>query len=136
MATDPFKKFKSSINRGVTAISLKTSSSLEKAKIKTHIESITNEIERAIVTVGETAYGIWKSGEGDPAILEEMFRQIKQKEDEIEQLNAEYESIDERDNQILGTVAEEVPGNVCPNCGEVYDAPAKFCRKCGTKMGG
>ena len=134
MAGDTLQKFKTSFNRGVTAISLKTSSSLEKAKIKTHIDSISTEIERMISNAGEMAYSIWKSGETDFSSLNEQFSAIKQKREEIEQLQAEYMSIDERDNQILGTSSAEAPaptapaeqivGIVCPNCGSSYSSPA------------
>lgn len=145
MAGDTFQKFKSSFNRGVTAISIKTSSSLEKVKIKTHIESINSEIERLIATAGETAYMIWESGESDFSSLSEQFTLIKQKKEEIAQLENEYASIDERDNQILGTqtseetaasnpVAEVAEGITCPNCGSNYTTPVKFCRKCGHKL--
>ena len=144
MAGDTLQKFKTSFNRGVTAISLKTSSSLEKVKIKTHIDSISTEIERMISNVGETAYSIWNSGETDFSSLNEQFSAIKQKREEIEQLQSEYLSIDERDNQILGTSSAEVPapaapaeqavGIVCPNCGSNYSSPVKFCRKCGQKL--
>ena len=145
MAGDTFQKFKSSINRGVTAISIKTSSSLEKVKIKTHIESINSEIERLIVAAGETAYTIWESGELDIPSLNEQFSLIKQKKEEIALLESEYASIDERDNQILGTqvpdetvstppVTESVVGITCPNCGANYTTPVKFCRKCGNKL--
>ena len=144
MAGDTLQKFKTSFNRGVTAISLKTSSSLEKVKIKTHIDSISTEIERMISNVGETAYSIWKSGETDFSSLNEQFSAIKQKREEIEQLQTEYMSIDERDNQILGTSSAEVPapaapaeqtvGIVCPSCGSNYSSPVKFCRKCGQKL--
>lgn len=148
MAGDTFQKFKSSFNRSVTAISIKTSSSLEKVKIKTHIESINSEIERLVATAGETAYTLWESGSLDLSSLNEQFSMIKQKKEEIAQLEIEYDSIDERDNQILGNQTPEdvvapppaqpaagpVAGIVCPNCGSNYATPVKFCRKCGTKL--
>ena len=83
MATDRFNKLKSSLNRGVTAISIKTSSSLEKAKIKTHIESIRAEIERMTLHAGESAYGLWESGSSDYSSLDEEFALIKKKKEEI-----------------------------------------------------
>ena len=145
MAGDTLQKFKSSFNRGVAAISIKTSSSLEKVKIKTHIDSLSSEIERLIAAAGETAYTIWDSGETDFSSLGEQFSLIKQKKEEIKQLEDEYSSIDERDNQILGTSGHEEPvaplstsdpvvGITCPNCGSNYTTPAKFCRKCGQKL--
>lgn len=144
MAGDALQKFKTSFNRGVTAISIKTSSSLEKVKIKTHIDSITAEIDRLISNVGAMAYSIWISGETDFSALNEHFSAIKQKREEIERLQAEYMSIDERDNQILGAApaegpapaapVEQMPELVCPKCGSSYSPPAKFCRKCGQKL--
>lgn len=147
MASETFNRFKSSLNRGVTAISIKTSSSLEKAKIRTHIESIKSEIDRLIVTIGESAYEIWEKGESDFSSLNEQFDLIKQKKEEILQLEYEYESIDERDNQILGasntdkssapqTIPEEAAGIICPSCGTAYANPVRFCRKCGYKIEG
>lgn len=142
MAGDALQKFKSSLNRGVTTISVKASSSLEKGKIKTHIESINSEIQKLITTIGETAYASWESG-GDFSSLAELCAQIQQKKGEIEQLNQEMASIDERDSQILGAKAAESasaapasaePGTVCPSCGTQFDSPVKFCRKCGQKL--
>lgn len=141
MAGDVFQKFKSSVNRGVTTISVKASSSLEKTKIKTHIESIEASIQKLIVTVGETAYATWESGEKNYDSLEEMFVSIQQKKAEIAQLNDDMASIDERDEQILGSNKAEKPAEapgegeiLCPSCGAVCSATAKFCRKCGSKL--
>ena len=137
MAGDALEKLKSSFNRGITTISVKTSSSLEKSKIKTHIESLTRDIERDIRLVGEAAYKIWSTQDGDFAVLNERCAAIKSKQEEIERLNEELASIDERDNQILGTTErpeEAAPKFICTNCGAQYDSPVKFCRKCGNKM--
>lgn len=137
MAADAFEKLKSSFNRGITTISVKTSSSLEKSKIKTHIESLTRDIERDIQQIGETAYKIWSDEEKDFTVLNERCAAVKSKKDEIEKLTKELESIDERDNQILGTTErpeEAAPKFICTNCGAQYETPVKFCRKCGNKM--
>ena len=137
MAADAFEKLKCSFNRGITTISVKTSSSLEKSKIKTHIESLTRDIERDIQQIGETAYKIWSDEEKDFTVLNERCAAVKSKKDEIEKLTKELESIDERDNQILGTTErpeEAAPKFICTNCGAQYETPVKFCRKCGNKM--
>ncbi len=139
MAGDAFQKMKSSFNRGVTAISVKTASSLEKAKIKTHMESIQMEIGRLMASAGETGYGLWEAGDPDLGPVEAIFETIRQKKQEILQLQEQYQAIDVRDSQILGNVQEETPveepgGGICPNCGAEYMTPAKFCRKCGQKL--
>ena len=144
MAGDTFQKFKSSFNRGVTAISVKTSSSLEKVKIKTHIDSINNEIQRTMTAIGQAAYGIWASGSQDFSSLQEQFALVQQKKEEIQKLQEEYNAIDERDSQILGTAGGEEPQTVepkpdevvCPKCGASCAATAKFCRKCGQNLQG
>lgn len=51
--SDAFDKLRSSLNRGITTISVKTSSSLEKTKLKTHIESLTNDIQKLYSEAGD-----------------------------------------------------------------------------------
>lgn len=148
MANDAFEKFKSSVNRGITTISVKTSSTLEKSKIKTHIETLERDINKLFHNLGEAAYEKWVKENLDYSALDAQFEAIKQKKREIIALQAELGAIDERDNQILGTgnnpeVAITQPEAakqeseakfVCSNCGEQYEEQVKFCRKCGNKM--
>lgn len=139
MAGDAFQKFKSSVNRGIATISVKTSSTLEKSKIKTHIESLNREIEKDLTLIGDAAYKIWSSGETDFSGLFARFEIIKNKYKEVEDLTVQLSAIDERDNQILGNnvveeAEESIPKYICTKCGTQYEAPVKFCRKCGNKM--
>lgn len=136
---DAFQNLKSALNRGITTINVKTSSSLEKSKIKTHIESLTRDIERDLSAVGEAAYKLWTDNSQDYSSLQSYFEAIKNKHEEIARLNEQLDSIDDRDNQILGNTAQEVretvaPKFICTNCGSQYGNPVKFCRKCGNKM--
>lgn len=135
MAGDAFQKLRSSVNRGITTISVKTSSSLEKAKLRTHIESIETEIQRLIVSAGEMAYAKWEQKDSEYAPLEAIFQTISQKKSEIAALTEELNGIDERDNQILGSAAAETPAVlVCPGCGAQYDTTVRFCRQCGHRL--
>lgn len=138
---DPIQKLKNSMNRGITTISVKTSSSLEKSKINMHIESLEKEVQSLLYTIGKDAYDIWENGASDFESLTEKFSSVKQKKAEITQLTAELDAIDQRDKQILGTpqnTAEAVPqasgSFFCPQCGAAYDTPVKFCRKCGCNL--
>ena len=134
---DAFDKLKSSLNRGITTISVKTSSSLEKTKLRTHIESLNNEIQKLYSEIGKTAYDKWANGDPDCAALEQLFQQVQGNQQTIAELTEELNSIDARDNQILGTKTEKAPepqGITCPNCGAKYETPVKFCRNCGSKM--
>ncbi len=138
MAGDVLQKFKSSVNRGITTISVKTSSTLEKSKIKTHIETLSRDIKNDIALVGDAAYKIWLSGKTDFSELFEKFEAIKNKYQDVEDLNKQLSSIDERDSQILGNnVAEQKEIKktyICTNCGTQYEVPVNFCRKCGKKI--
>lgn len=141
MAGDAFQKFGDSMSRAITKISVKTSSSLEKSKIKLHMESLTRDVQKMLMDVGEETYALWLNGETSNQPLTKMLDAIKQKKAEIEQLSTELASIDDRDSEILGTRTDEGKKTSvsaqkprCPNCGSEHDPAAKFCRKCGEKL--
>lgn len=142
MAGDAFSKLGGSMGRAITKISVKTSSSLEKSKIKMHIESLTKDVQKLLADVGEEVYSLWLQGDASNQSLAEKLEAVKQKKEEIEQLTVELDSIDERDSQILGikteieatTESAVLSKNCCTNCGAECDSVAKFCRKCGNKL--
>ena len=142
MTGDTFQKIGDSMSRAITKISVTTSSSLEKSKIKMHIESLTKDVQKMLTDIGEEVYALWLNGESSHQSLTEKLEAVKQKKNEIEQLSIELASIDDRDNEILGTKAEAeqktevvIPQKpCCPNCGSEHDPVAKFCRKCGHKL--
>lgn len=63
MAGDAFSKLGDSMIRAITKISVKISSSLEKSKIKMHIESLTKDVHKLLVDVGEEVYSLWLQGD-------------------------------------------------------------------------
>ncbi len=141
MAGDALQKLKNSVNKGITTISVKTSSTLEKSKIQMHIETLTRELDKLYRDAGEQAYRAWKTGETSPEEISEYFGRIDERLEAIAGLEVELGSIDARDQQILGTKPEETAkpapaakGVVCPGCGAEYAAPVKFCRKCGRNL--
>lgn len=133
---DAFEKFKSSLNRGITTISMKTASSLEKTKLKTHMDSLKTENQRLIVEVGELAYKKWYNSDSDYTDLDKLCIKIRENQQTIADLTVQLSAIDDRDNEVLGNKVEKPAGPeiVCPNCGAGYDTPVKFCRSCGFKM--
>lgn len=135
------QKFMSSVNRGVTTISEKASSTLEKTKIKSQIDSIETDIRKLFANVGETVYAAWERGEKDYASVETLLSTIRQKKAEAAQLTRDMAAIDARDNQAPDNTGAEKPaeaagldGLICPGCGAVCASAAKFCRKCGHKL--
>ena len=133
MANDAFEKFKTSVNRGITTISVKTSSGVEKSKIKTHIDSLQKEIEKIYTSLGESLYLEWLKVDIDHTVFTERLENIRAKKEEIDNLKMQLNSIDDRDNQILGNGGDKNP-LVCSRCGAQFTNPVKFCGKCGSKM--
>lgn len=139
MAGDAFSKFGDSMSRAITKISVKTSSSLEKSKIKMHIESLTKNMQKMLMDVDEEVYALWLNGESSNQSLAEKLEAVKQKKNEIEQLSIELASIDDRDNEILSTKIEAEQNaegvapykQCCSNCGSENESTAKFFRQCG-----
>ena len=85
MEHEAIQKIKSTVNRGITTISVKTASSLEKSKIKTHIETLENEVRSMIINIGECTFEIWQS-DADYEQISELCKTVAQKKSEIESL--------------------------------------------------
>ena len=135
MEHEAIQKIKSTVNRGITTISVKTASSLEKSKIRTHIETLENEVRSMIINIGECTFEIWQS-DADYEQISELCKTVAQKKSEIESLYQELSNIDSRDSKILGNQeGDKSLWTVCPQCGEQYFNHVNFCRKCGTRLG-
>ena len=140
MEFDALSKIKTSVNRGIATVSIKTSSSMEKATIKTHIDSISGDISELTLSVGESCYKLWLEGSSDFTLLNEQLTTIKGKYLEIEQLKSDLITIDERGKQILGSNdkimknQDEKLKYVCTKCNAAYDVPVNFCRICGQRI--
>ncbi|MBR4308093.1 MAG: hypothetical protein IKT58_00715 [Oscillospiraceae bacterium] len=142
MANDGIKKFGDSMSRAFTKISVKTSSTIEKSKIRMHIENLEKDIQRIMSEIGEEVYALWSKDESINDSVIAKLEAVKGKKTEIEQLTEELSAIDDRDSQILGTKVDPQPQPqaeaaqvfYCPNCKSERDPAAKFCRKCGFKL--
>jgi hypothetical protein len=143
MANESFSKIQNAVTRTTAAIGVKTSVFVESAKIKTHIGTIKKEIGTMISDLGSIVYEAWEKDEIDTAQIAEQCEQIKAKYESIDELNQEIEKLEKQEGEVLGVkkpdsggaAMEETPASyICPNCRLVYEAPVKFCRKCGTKM--
>lgn len=140
MAGNALKKIKSSMDRGIATIGVRASTSLEKSKIRTHIETLEGDIHKILLDIGASAYAVWIGGEEDYSCLNEKMSLVQQKKTEVQSLLEQLSTIDERNEEIFGgTELEEKPTEktdtiICPNCNAEYSVPVKFCRKCGYEM--
>ena len=128
---------KNSLSKGITMLNVKTSTFLEANKIKTYISTLNAEIETLKREIGDAVYQEWNAtGEVTLEPLGEKLNAINEKLETIKVQEEELVRLNESEKQILGAAEPTAaqPVLVCPNCGQTYDSPAKFCRKCGTKM--
>ena len=129
---------KSTINKGITTVTIKTSSSVEKAKLNTHISSVGKEVERLKQELGNKMYILWESDGFEIGKIESDLNSIKEKKELIHKLQTQLEELDVQVNSILGAQDEnkqrECLNFVCSNCGNQYEQKINFCVKCGNKM--
>lgn len=139
MQSNAFDTVKSKINKGITTVTVKTSSSVEKAKINTHMESVRSSMERLMQELGNKVYILWEADSFELCKVEEELRSIKEKKEILNKLQQQLEDIDEQANSILGKdgmpVNLQEDGCVCNNCGSRYEQRINFCVKCGNKIG-
>ena len=127
---------KESFSKGLTAINVKTSTFVEAKKIQTYISTLNNEIEALQKEIGRRAYEDWeKNGSISLSNIGEQLMETSKKKETIAQQKIAAEELEKKEQQILGTADNQKPSKIfCPNCGQSYDGPVKFCRKCGTKL--
>lgn len=148
----------SQLDQEFSTMKVKGFLNIEKAKIKSKINGINTEINKLMSNVGELAYSQWENESNETAALEERFTEIKQKKDEIMELNLRIEEIEKQEEQLSsnsnGTNVEQVVATaeedaqelientekkeevniVCPGCGMTYDSVVRFCQECGEKL--
>lgn len=138
MQGTPLDTMKSKINKGITTVSLKTSSSMEKAKISTYIESVKNEINHMKLELGNKVYELWRIDGLDKEKLEADIERIQNKEGVLDDLRQQLLEIDSKANEILGRTAktdmQAGTSCICPNCGKRYAQKVNFCIQCGNQI--
>lgn len=140
MGIDTTSKWKSSIDRGIAALSIKTSSSLERAKLKTHIDTLNEEIKELKYVVGGLVYEQWVCESQDNEGIQKQLKEIKTKIDEVEKLRQELADLETRERKILGDGKRNFDDpdtdeqKFCSQCGTGYSGAVNFCRKCGNKL--
>lgn len=94
-----FKKFKSSLNRGISTISTMTSNTIEKSKINTEIDSLEKEIEKIFAAIGKKTYSSWESDRLNFQEFSEEFQIVNQSKEKIEELINKLKAVDEGDKE-------------------------------------
>lgn len=128
-------------SKGLTTLNVKTSTFLEEKKIQTYIAKLNAEVSALESDIGRIVYDAWSNGnEISAELLQEQLAEIGKKKQAIEEQTAAAAELVRMEKEILGKAEAskeaKAPGKIfCSNCGQGYDSPVKFCRKCGTKLG-
>lgn len=132
---------KNTFSKGLTLLNVKTSTFLESNKIKTYIATLKTEIMSLKTEIGNEVYENWAaSGTLNQELIQEKLHLIQEKEELIKVQEKEAALLTEKEKQILGVQEEKaeessvLPVLTCTGCGQIYEQPTKFCRKCGTRM--
>lgn len=122
-------------SKGITAVNVKLSRSLEEAKINTYIDTLNQEANSLKMEIGNMIYAKWRSG-NTVEITEDIIVKldmIRQRLEEVELKKAEILRLQEDEKRILGG-AVNVNTVYCVNCGTANNAANSFCEKCGSPL--
>lgn len=136
------EKLKSTFDRGIATVSVKSESMVEMSRIKSQIQGLQKQQAALISQLGGEMYEMWKAGTMNRERFEQVCGDISAVEQSIDELNRRMEQVRAEEQQLLGTqpaasaqAAPQTPGLFCPSCGAKNQAGARFCVNCGSKLG-
>ncbi len=146
-----FDKLKDSLDKGVTAASIRSKELLETQQVKSRIGALQDQRRSALEQLGGAVYEMMLSGNIDQeplrARVEEIAgleREIAEKEDELRQIHIRAEEAlkgvspaapaSAQPSEPAPTQAPPAAGKTCANCGAQISEAAKFCPSCGSKV--
>lgn len=136
---DFFGKIKKGIDKGISVASQKSGELVETGKLQSQIISLKNDKKTSINELGKLTYEMLKSDSFELEILEEKYKEIREIEKEIcskEEAKKNVEIKSEDQGEVgAATFDTKVEMANCPKCGAENAVDAKFCGKCGTKLG-
>lgn len=140
-----FDKVKESLDKGVTAASVKSKEMLETQQVKSKLGGFQDQKRAALETLGKEVYDMMVAGGLDPEPLRARVEEITSLDQQIAEKEQELEHIRMRAEEALkgGAGAAPAPAptaapaagtKFCPSCGGQVAGGAKFCPGCGSKV--
>ena len=127
---------KDSLNKGLTALNVKTNNFMEQTKCKTYISTLENEIRELKLQIGTIVYEKRINGEIIETSVDDLIEQIHGKHEEINVQQQRIAQIIQEEQNILGTAQhhQDTPMIFCSQCGGQNASNYKFCCKCGAPL--
>lgn len=126
----------------IDSLTIKANTTKEVSRLKKEIESAEREINTQKFILGSKVFDAWSAG-GFAAQNEEIEAACAAIKAKLESVEATHRQISEVESDMelrLGALqaqegfSQAGGAAVCPSCGSVNVAAAKFCRGCGTKL--
>lgn len=134
---DFFDKMKDGFNKSVATVSTGSKTMIEKTKINTVIKGLEDEKKQLAEILGNKIHKFClENAEGDIPRDEviSICNEITARNEQIEVQKKKIEELEAEMNQVMGNSSNGNMTNIC-QCGHANAAGAKFCAKCGSKLG-
>jgi len=128
---DFFDKAKQSIGKGITKVSVKSKEMLETTKLKGQIGTLCERKKGALEELGNVVYIMFLKNTFDQERIKAKCEAIKVLDSQIKEKEEELKEIHRKADEALGKPKVVA---VCGCGADIYEG-AKFCAKCGKKIG-
>lgn len=125
--SDLFDKVRQEVEKGITAVNLKSRETVENVRIRLQIEDLQKQINTATTALGEAVYAMAAQQNFDQeqirnqcAGITVLKNQLADKEKELEQIRIE--------------TGEALGKTYCSQCKTELTGNYRFCPQCGTKV--
>ena len=129
------------VNKGVATVGANSKAVIERAKIKTTIESLEGERIHLVQLLGQKVFDMHEtSGEIKLEELEGFFAEIKQRAENIAGQQELLRQVDEEVSRATNSAAMAATAAGAPQgaknctCGHANPPEAKFCAGCGNSL--
>ena len=125
--SDLFDKFKQGVEKGISAVNLKSKEVVNSLKIKKDIESLQRQIDTAITEMGETVYTMTTLQNFEPEPIHEKCAEISLLKDQLTEKEKELDQIRIETGEAWGKT-------YCNQCQTELTETARYCPNCGAKV--
>ncbi len=134
---DFFDKMRDGFNKSVATVSTGSKTMIEKTKIHTVIKGLEDEKKQLAEILGNKIHQFCLDNADGDIPRDEVIsicNEITLRNEQIELQKKKIEELDAEMSQVMGNSSGISGTNIC-KCGYENTAGAKFCAKCGSKLG-
>ncbi len=122
-----FSKVKQEIEKGFSAVSVRSKEVLESMKIKKQVESLKEQMTNSTAELGRTVYFMYNQNNLDQTQISEKCAAISAIDKQLTEKEAELKQLHLESGEALGK-------SYCTNCKAEVTEGFRFCSQCGAKI--